>query len=156
MKGRYYTFQKVIKSNGNFHWSLLRTSLVLQWDCSNKGIHTVGHLDLILRGGKPRMLARCVFKKEVKVLVTQSRPTLCDPMDCKALQAPLTMEFSRQEYWRGVATPFYRGSSQSRDQTWVSYIAGRLFTVWATRVAWEGKGILKITFRGLKNNLSLF
>ena len=32
-------------------------------------------------------------------LVTQSCPTLCDPMDCIARQTPLSMEFSRQEYW---------------------------------------------------------
>ena len=32
-----------------------------------------------------------------------------------------------------VAIPFFRGSSQSRDPTRVSYIAGRFFTVWATR-----------------------
>ena len=29
--------------------------------------------------------------------------------------------------------PFSRGSSWSRDQTWVSHIAGRFFTIWATR-----------------------
>ena len=34
-----------------------------------------------------------------------------------------------------VAIPFPRGSSQSRDQTQVSCIAGRFFTVWATREA---------------------
>ena len=34
-----------------------------------------------------------------------------------------------------VAIPFSRGSSQSRDRTWVSCIAGRFFTVWATREA---------------------
>ena len=27
--------------------------------------------------------------------------TLCDPMDCIACQAPLSMGFSRQEYWSG-------------------------------------------------------
>ena len=32
-----------------------------------------------------------------------------------------------------VAISFSRGSSQYRDQTWVSRTAGRLFTVWATR-----------------------
>ena len=32
-----------------------------------------------------------------------------------------------------VAVPFSRGSSQHRDQTQVSHIAGRLFTIWATR-----------------------
>ena len=29
-----------------------------------------------------------------------------------------------------VAIPISRGSSQSRDQTWVSCIAGRFFTIW--------------------------
>ena len=33
--------------------------------------------------------------------VTQSCPTLCNPVDCSlAHQAPLSMEFSRQEYWK--------------------------------------------------------
>ena len=36
--------------------------------------------------------------------VTQSCPTLCDPMDC-AFQAPPSMGFSRQEYWSGVPLP---------------------------------------------------
>ena len=31
----------------------------------------------------------------------QSCPSLCDPMDCIACQAPLSMGFSRQEYWVG-------------------------------------------------------
>ena len=34
-----------------------------------------------------------------------------------------------------VAVPFSRGSSQPRDQTQVSCIAGRVFTSWATREA---------------------
>ena len=36
--------------------------------------------------------------------VTQSCPTLCHPMDC-SYQAPLSMEFSRQEYWSGLSFP---------------------------------------------------
>ena len=31
-------------------------------------------------------------------------PTLCDPMDC-ICQAPLSMGFSRQEYWSGLPCP---------------------------------------------------
>ena len=34
----------------------------------------------------------------------QSCPTLCGPMDCSP-QAPLPMEFSRQEYWSGAPFP---------------------------------------------------
>ena len=36
-----------------------------------------------------------------------------------------------------VAFPFSRGSSQLRDQTQVSRIAGRFFTSWATREVQE-------------------
>ena len=51
-------------------------------------------------------------------------------------QAPLSMEFSRQEYWlEWVAIPFSRESSWSRDGTQVSCIADRFFTIWATRRA---------------------
>ena len=69
------------------------------------------------------------FKSKVKVKVAQMCPTLCNPMDCTVhgiLQARILE-------W--VALPFSRGSSQPRDRTLVSHIAGRLFTVWATREA---------------------
>ena len=63
----------------------------------------------------------------VKVKVTQSCPTLCNPMDYTAhriLQARILE-------W--VAVPFSRGSSQPRDWTQVSRIVGDFFTSWATR-----------------------
>ena len=45
-------------------------------------------------------------------------------------------EFSRPEYWRIAFSillfPFSRGSSQPRDQTQVSCIAGGFFTTWTT------------------------
>ena len=37
----------------------------------------------------------------MKVLITQSCPALCDPMDCSP-PALLSMEFSRQEYQSGL------------------------------------------------------
>ena len=40
----------------------------------------------------------------VCVLVTHSCPTLCNPMD-SSCQAPLSMQFSRQEYWSGLPFP---------------------------------------------------
>ena len=45
-----------------------------------------------------------------------------------------------------VAMPSSRGSSQPRDQTQVSHIAGGFFTIWATREALE-KGFRIITHR---------
>ena len=72
-----------------------------------------------------------MYFKHVKVKVAQSCPTLSDPMDYTVhgiLQA-IILEW--------VAVPFFRGSSQPRDQTQVSCIAGRFFTSWATREAQE-------------------
>ena len=82
---------------------------------------------------------------EVKVKVAQSCPALCDPMDSTVhgiLQARILD-------W--VAFPFTRGSSQPRDQTQVSRIAGRFFTSWATREAQTfEKKITKLWFCYLK------
>ena len=41
---------------------------------------------------------------KVRVLVAQSCPTLCVPWTV-ACQAPLSMEFSRQEYYSGLPFP---------------------------------------------------
>ena len=64
------------------------------------------------------------------VLVTQLCLTLCNPMDCSLSDSSVHGIFqARILEW--VATPFSRGSSQPRDQTQVSHIAGRSFTAWA-------------------------
>ena len=63
-------------------------------------------------------------------LGAQSRPTLGNSMDCIVHQAPLSLEFSRQEYWSGEPFPFFRGSSLPRDRTQVSHTEGRaVFTI---------------------------
>ena len=61
---------------------------------------------------------------------SQLCPTLYDPRDYTVhwiLQARILER---------VAFPFSSGSSQPRDRTQVSRIAGRFFTSWATREAW--------------------
>ena len=61
---------------------------------------------------------------EMKVKVTQSCPTLCDPMDCSLLGSSIHgILQTRILEW--VAVPFSRGSSHSRDRTQVPLIAGR-------------------------------
>ena len=68
---------------------------------------------------------------KAKVKVTQSCLTLCNPMDYTVhgiLQARILE-------W--IAFPFSRGSSQPRDQTQISCIAGGFFTNLATREAQE-------------------
>ena len=51
-----------------------------------------------------------------------------------AHQALLSMELSRQEYWSGVLFPL-QGIFPTLDWIEVSCIAGRFFTIWATREA---------------------
>ena len=85
------------------------------------------------------LLLFCIFKAPlpphfISVSVAHSCPTLCDPMDYtqpgflvhRILQAR-TLEW--------VPISFSRGSSQPRDQTWISCITGRFSTIWATREA---------------------
>ena len=52
-----------------------------------------------------------------------------------AHQAPLSMGFSRQEDWRRLSCPLPGESSQPRDGTQDSCIAGRFFTIQTTREA---------------------
>ena len=67
----------------------------------------------------------------VKVGVTQSCPTLWDPMDYTAHGIPQ----ARILEW--VAFPSSRVSSQPKDWTQVPGIGGRFFTSWTTREAQE-------------------
>jgi len=66
------------------------------------------------------------------MLVTQSCLTLCNPLDYTppGYSVPGILQARKLEW---VAIPFSRGSSQPKDQTNVSCIAGRCFTIWATR-----------------------
>ena len=53
---------------------------------------------------------------KIIVLVAQSCPTLCDPMDCSPLGSSVH-EIFQARILEGVAISFSRGSSQPRDQT---------------------------------------
>ena len=72
----------------------------------------------------------------LKNLVTQLCLTLCDPMDC-SLPGSSVHGIFQARILEWIAISFSRGSSQPRDQTQVSHIVGRFFTIWATR---EGQG----------------
>ena len=62
---------------------------------------------------------------------SRSRIWLCDPMDC-SLPGSSVHGIFQARILEWVAISFSR-SSRPRDQTQVSHIAGRRFTVWATR-----------------------
>ena len=72
-----------------------------------------------------------IFESESESEVTQSCPTLCDPVDC-SLPGSSVHGILQARILEWVAIAFSRGSSQPRDWTWVSRIAGRRFNLWAT------------------------
>ena len=82
------------------------------------------------------------WSSQVTVLVTQSCLTLYDTLWLFvtlwtiACQDPLSMEFSRQEYWSGL--PFSSpGIFATLDQTHVSYVGRQILYHWDT---WEAQG----------------
>ena len=93
-------------------WSCERHNLVTKQRSAVRGIRQKFLLSWSLWSDNQRL--------KVNVKVAQSCPTLCNTMD-------YILEW--------VAFPFSRGSSQPRDRTQVSRIAGRFLTSWATREA---------------------
>ena len=85
--------------------------------------------------------------------VSQSCLTLCDPMDWIPPGSSVH-GISQARILEWVDIPFSRGSSWPRDQTHISCIAGRFFTVWAAREAQEyWSGILQGEIQGLNHHL---
>ena len=78
------------------------------------------------------------FKKWCETLewVAQLCPTLCDPMDCSPPGSSVHGVLQARVL-EGAAIPFSRESSQPRDWTRFSCLAGGFLTVWATREALE-------------------
>ena len=72
------------------------------------------------------------LKVEVKVLIIQLCPALCNPMDCR-LPGSSVHGILQARTLEWVAIPFPRRSSPHRDWIWVSCITSRFFTIWATR-----------------------
>ena len=75
-----------------------------------------------------------------------------------AHQAPLSMGILQARILEWVAMPSSRGSSQPRDQTQVSHIAGRFSTTWATRkatqsVSWFKCKTTKSLWKGHRKHL---
>ena len=68
------------------------------------------------------------FNFEIEIEVAQSCPTLCDPINGSLLGCVVHGIFqARILEWAAISSS--RGSSQPRDQTRVSCIADRHFTV---------------------------
>ena len=119
-KGQFIILQTV--GNSHYH-SSVNWNVISYFSC------TLGTGLSAMPGGG--WLAISV-KVKVKSL---SRVWLFETPWTVAYQAPPSMGFSRQECWSGLPFPSPRESSRPRNRTQVSHIAGRRFTVWATREA---------------------
>lgn len=91
-------------------WSWNQGSL-----CSLGLVHSVHKLPVISSFPFLFLGTRCVC------FAAQSWPTLCHQSGTH--QAPLSLEFSKQEYCNGLPFPTHRRSSWSRDWTPVSHIS---------------------------------
>ena len=105
--------------------------------CSSCGYRLPGWQSLDITQGvlyffSPQMADFLVQTGKKESEVAQSCPTLCNPVNCSLAGSSVHGIF-RARVLERVAISFSRGSSQPRDQTWVSRIAGRPFTVWAIR-----------------------
>ena len=95
------------------------------------GTWRFGDLVSILWGIYPEVQ---LVDHKVKVLVAQSCLRLCNSMDCSPPGSSVHgIVQARILAW--LAIPFSRGSSQPRDLTGLSHIAGRFFTIWAAKEA---------------------
>ena len=67
-----------------------------------------------------------------EIVLSLSHVQLCNPVDCSLPGSSIYGIFqARVLEW--VAISFSRGSSRPRNQTRVSRIVGRRFTIWATK-----------------------
>ena len=120
-----------------------RIAIVLDvYGCCNN-YHKLSGLrqhQLIIQYGSPWATVKvsaCLCS--LRVLVTQSCPTLCDPMDCSPPGSSI-LGILQARILEWIAIPFSRGSSWLRDWTHVSSascISRKILYHWATCSLWR-------------------
>ena len=122
--------------NLHFSWSWQLNSIdpLISWKSMfnlQLALHMYGSSLSVVLHPRIQSIAGCCA---VLCLVTQLCPTLCNPMDSSPPGSSVHgILQARILEW--VAMPSSRGFSQLGDWTQVSHIAGRFFTIWATREA---------------------
>ena len=96
-------------------------------------IHDKNSYESKHRGSKSQQDENCLWQSESISLLFMSNSATSWTV-CRSLGSSVH-GFFQARILEWVAIPFSRESSQPRDQTWVSCIAGRFFTIWATREA---------------------
>ena len=153
--GCHFLFQGIFQTQGSnsclLHWqadSLTESGKPVSWYILNKLGMKVSFLNLINSiYEKPtaditlsdERLKAFTFKEEnltcivcAVCSVIQSRPTLCNLMDCSHPSSSVH-GISQAKIREQVAMPFSTGSSEPRDQTHVSCIGRQVLYHWAIR-----------------------
>ena len=118
---------RVIQTALTLNWKGLRLENQMLYESEGVSCSVFTHNKLVLSLG---LGLDCI----ICCCCAQLCPTLCVSMDCSPSGSS-----ARILEW--IAIPFFRGFPQSRPQTRISCIAGRFFTVWATKHEWK-KSIL--------------
>ena len=87
-------------------------------------------------------------ESSIKCMLVLNRSVVsnhCDPIDC-SLPSSSVHGILQARILEWIAMPAYKGSSQLKDWTQVSGIAGRFFTLWAIREAHK----MNTYFKGFK------
>ena len=129
------------------HELVIQKKMIAHYSVSTLvGLKKMGIFDHILKVEKQTLpdtlMERHVFNIDekqcliiiFKVKVSQSCPTLCDPMNCN-LPGSSVHWILQARILEWVAVSFSRESSQPRDQTQVSRIAGGFFSIWTAQEA---------------------
>ena len=126
---------------------IIRVEILDRGAFSNENTPKI-HLASILCPVESAFLLTIVSITSIMMLLFQLSPLLCAVLCCAwwlshvwlfgtpwtvAPQSPLSIGIPQARILEWVAMPSSRGSSQPRDQTQVSCIADRFFTIWATR-----------------------
>ena len=93
------------------------------------------HYGSRISGLLDKLIYSLFYEKSCCCLVTKLCPALLGPhgLQCTKLLCP--WNFPGKNNWSGLPFPYSGDLPWPRDQTWVSCIAGRFFTFWATREA---------------------
>ena len=144
--GLYDLVRPLVKVTSEFSrliaWSLLKACWVNFVKASMWAITSLNLTEGTKTGAKwPYQWYDLMVYFPVCIQSLQSCLTLCDPMDCSPpVSSVHGILQARILEW--LASPFSRGSSQSRDQTQVSCITGRFFT---TEPLGKSHGLQEVT-----------
>ena len=130
------------RPSGSFVHGILQAR-ILQWHYWSCHFFLQGIF--LTQGSNPRLSHLLHWQASSLPLVPPGKPlshlwcaqpcsTLCSLIDCSLLGSSVH-EILQASILEWVVMPSFKGSSQPRNRTWVSCIASRFFTNWATRKA---------------------